>query len=103
MSTRILLVDDDPNVLAAYLRTVRKLYDDDIATGGQAARSARIENYLGFPSGISGAELADRANLQVAKFGATLFAPSTAQELTSDGGELEVRFEDGSAQVVVTS
>ncbi|MFF1634102.1 FAD-dependent oxidoreductase [Leifsonia sp. NPDC058248] len=70
---------------------------DAIATGGQAARSARIENYLGFPSGISGAELAERATLQVVKFGATLFAPSTAQELTSDGGALNVHFSDGTS------
>lgn len=68
---------------------------DSVATGGQAARSARIENYLGFPSGISGAELADRANLQVAKFGATLFAPATARELTAVDGELRVRFSEG--------
>jgi thioredoxin reductase (NADPH) len=68
---------------------------DAVATGGQAARSARIENYLGFPSGISGAELAERANLQVAKFGATLYAPATAQQLISNGGALEVHFSDG--------
>ena len=70
---------------------------DAMATGGQAARSARIENYLGFPSGISGAELADRANLQVVKFGATLFTPSTAQQLISDDGALSVRFSDGTS------
>ncbi|WP_431279358.1 FAD-dependent oxidoreductase [Leifsonia poae] len=70
---------------------------DAVATGGQAARSARIENYLGFPAGISGAELADRATLQVAKFGATLFAPSTAQELIHEAGALEVRFSDGTS------
>ncbi|MCU1478752.1 MAG: cyclic nucleotide-binding protein [Subtercola sp.] len=70
---------------------------DAVATGGQAARSARIENYLGFPAGISGAELADRANLQVAKFGATLFAPATAQSLTSDEGALAVQFSDGTS------
>jgi thioredoxin reductase (NADPH) len=43
---------------------------DDIATGGQAGTSSRIENYLGFPAGISGADLADRAMLQARKFGA---------------------------------
>lgn len=79
---------------------------DAVAAGGQAARSARIDNYLGFPSGISGAELADRASLQVAKFGAWLVAPSTAQQLTFDGGALEARFSDGtrvSPQAVVVA
>lgn len=42
------------------------------APGGQAGRSMRIENYLGFPTGITGAELADRAVLQASKFGACL-------------------------------
>jgi thioredoxin reductase (NADPH) len=43
-----------------------------IAPGGQAGRSMRIENYLGFPTGITGSELADRAVLQASKFGASL-------------------------------
>lgn len=97
----VLVVGAGPAGLAATVYAASDglsvVLSDAVATGGQAARSARIENYLGFPSGISGAELADRANLQVAKFGATLFAPSTAQRLTSDGGELEVRFEDGTS------
>ncbi|MCS5732510.1 FAD-dependent oxidoreductase [Herbiconiux daphne] len=71
---------------------------DAVATGGQAALSARIENYLGFPSGISGAELAERATLQVSKFGATLFAPSTAQSLAAAAeGSLVVGFSDGTS------
>lgn len=68
---------------------------DAVATGGQAAQSARIENYLGFPSGISGAELAERARLQAVKFGATVFAPAFAQTLDSAGEGLAVRFSDG--------
>ncbi|MET0974488.1 MAG: FAD-dependent oxidoreductase [Leifsonia sp.] len=110
-TTDLLVVGAGPAGLAATVYAASDglsvVLSDAIATGGQAARSARIENYLGFPSGISGAELADRANLQVVKFGATLFAPSTAQELTSDGGALEVRFSDGtsvlSRAVVVAS
>jgi thioredoxin reductase (NADPH) len=42
---------------------------DGVATGGQAETSSRIENYLGFPAGLSGAELADRAVVQAEKFG----------------------------------
>ena len=49
-----------------------------VATGGQAGTSSRIENYLGFPAGISGAELADRAVLQAEKFGAELTIPARA-------------------------
>ena len=50
------------------------------ATGGQAGTSSRIENYLGFPSGLSGADLADRATAQARRFGAEMLA---AQEVTT--------------------
>ena len=46
-----------------------------IATGGQAGTSSRIENYLGFPGGISGADLAERAVLRPQKFGARIMVP----------------------------
>ena len=46
------------------------------APGGQAGSSMRIENYLGFPTGITGSELADRATLQANKFGARLSRPA---------------------------
>jgi len=49
---------------------------DAVATGGQAGTASRIENYLGFPAGISGTELADRAVIQAKKFGATLNVPA---------------------------
>ncbi len=49
--------------------------------GGQAAGSARIENYLGFPTGISGADLTSRAVLQARKFGATLSTPANVTGL----------------------
>src|ERR687893_2555254 len=48
---------------------------DAVAIGGQAATSSRIENYLGFPAGISGAELADRAVIQARKFGPAPVCP----------------------------
>ncbi len=50
--------------------------------GGQAGRSMRIENYLGFPTGITGAELAERAAVQAAKFGAELPVATNAMGLT---------------------
>jgi thioredoxin reductase (NADPH) len=49
--------------------------------GGQAGASARIENYLGFPTGLSGAELTEKAVLQAKKFGATIVSPRTAKKL----------------------
>ena len=51
---------------------------DAVAAGGQAGTSTRIENYLGFPGGISGMELAERALLQAGKFGARLLVPAEA-------------------------
>jgi thioredoxin reductase (NADPH) len=54
------------------------------AAGGQAGRSMRIENYLGFPTGISGSDLAERALLQVNKFGARLPVPTPVSGLSFD-------------------
>jgi len=66
-----------------------------VAVGGQAGTSSRIENYLGFPMGISGGDLASRALLQAIKFGAQLSSPCVATSLTSEGGHLAVRLSDG--------
>ncbi len=54
------------------------------APGGQAAWSMRIWNYLGFPTGISGSELTDRAVLQASKFGANLSVTTSVTGLTFD-------------------
>jgi len=54
--------------------------------GGQAGRSMRIENYLGFPFGITGAELADKAVMQANKFGARLPVPTPVTSMTFDNG-----------------
>jgi thioredoxin reductase (NADPH) len=59
---------------------------DAVATGGQAATSSRIENYLGFPAGISGAELAERATIQAEKFGARIMIPGEAHALQRING-----------------
>jgi thioredoxin reductase (NADPH) len=64
--------------------------------GGQAGMSSRIENYLGFPMGISGAELTQRAVVQAEKFGASLTAPCTVVSLGSRAGFLVARLSDGS-------
>ncbi|MGW3114933.1 FAD-dependent oxidoreductase [Streptomyces sp. NPDC001091] len=69
---------------------------DAVATGGQAGTSSRIENYLGFPSGISGGELIERAVLQAHKFGARLMVPAQVSGLTAQEDEYVVTFTDGS-------
>ena len=67
--------------------------------GGQAGASARIENYLGFPTGISGQALAGRAFVQAQKFGAEVLIPAQAESLdcrqAAAGGPLSVRLADG--------
>ncbi|HBF78888.1 MAG TPA: cyclic nucleotide-binding protein [Streptomyces sp.] len=69
---------------------------DAVATGGQAGTSSRIENYLGFPSGISGGELTERAVLQAHKFGARLMVPAQADRLIPQDDAYVVSFTDGS-------
>ena len=66
------------------------------APGGQAGASSRIENYLGFPMGVSGSELTQRAVIQAEKFGASLTVPCTAESLRNQAGHLVVGFSDGS-------
>lgn len=67
---------------------------DAVATGGQAARTSRIGNYLGFPAGLSGSELAERAAIQVAKFGARTLVPATAAALHREDGHYVVRLDN---------
>src|SRR5207248_1275183 len=64
------------------------------ATGGQAGQSSRIENYLGFPDGVSGAQLTDRARRQAAKFGAEVLTARKVVGLEARGSARVVRFGD---------
>ncbi len=75
---------------------LRTLGVEMTAPGGQAGMSSRIENYLGFPMGISGEELTQRAIIQAEKFGASLTVPCTVVSLGSRAGHLVVRLSDGS-------
>ena len=68
-----------------------------IAPGGQAGTSSKIENYLGFPTGLSGAELAGRATVQAQKFGAELSTPAQVTKLCFDGRFAMVELEGGEA------
>ena len=65
------------------------------APGGQAGMSSNIENYLGFPSGLSGSNLARRAAAQAARFGAEILAPQEAVSLRVDGPYRIVKLNDG--------
>jgi thioredoxin reductase (NADPH) len=74
---------------------LRTLGVDMVAFGGQAGSSSRIENYLGFPLGISGGDLTERAVVQAEKFGAELTSPCAATSLREESGHLVVRLSDG--------
>jgi thioredoxin reductase (NADPH) len=66
------------------------------APGGQAGMSSRIENYLGFPSGLTGEDLARRAVTQAKRFGAEILSPQEAVSLRVDGPYRFVKLRDGS-------
>jgi thioredoxin reductase (NADPH) len=68
---------------------------EDTAPGGQAGTSSRIENYLGFPTGISGAALAGRAITQAEKFGAEIAIARRAARLDCDERPYKIRLADG--------
>jgi len=68
---------------------------DSSAPGGQAGKSSMIENYMGFPLGVSGQELADSAVVQAEKFGAELMVPADVQSITCrSAGVHEIRYDD---------
>jgi thioredoxin reductase (NADPH) len=75
---------------------LRTLGVEMTAPGGQAGMSSRIENYLGFPMGLSGSELTERAVIQAEKFGANLTVPCMAVSLRDQAGHLVVHLSDGS-------
>jgi thioredoxin reductase (NADPH) len=74
---------------------LRTVLIERTATGGQAGQSSRIENYLGFPDGVSGSQLAQRARQQAEKFGAELITARAATALEINGCARTVRFADG--------
>src|SRR5262249_29876817 len=65
------------------------------APGGQAGSSSRIENYLGFPNGVSGQELANRAFVQAEKFGAQILVARAARALKCDRAPYAIELDDG--------
>jgi thioredoxin reductase (NADPH) len=74
---------------------LRTVLVERLATGGQAGQSSRIENYLGFPDGVSGAQLTDRARRQATKFGAEVLTTREVVGLEVCGSARRVTFADG--------
>jgi thioredoxin reductase (NADPH) len=95
----VVIVGGGPAGLAAAVYGASEGLDtqviDSVAFGGQASTSSRIENYLGFPTGISGSELAERAILQANKFGARMVVPAEAVGLTREEGHFTIALADG--------
>ena len=95
----VVVVGGGPAGLAAALYAASEGLDvqgvEAVASGGQAGTSARIENYLGFPAGISGSELTQRAGVQAEKFGARLAVPAAAIALSSTGDRHEIQLSNG--------
>jgi thioredoxin reductase (NADPH) len=94
----LLVVGAGPAGLAAAVYGASEGLDvvvvEDVAIGGQAGSSSRIENYLGFPQGVSGAELARAAMLQAVKFGTRLVSPRSVTGMTQVPGGFRVRLDD---------
>jgi thioredoxin reductase (NADPH) len=94
----VLVIGAGPAGLAAAVYGASEGLDvvvvEDVAIGGQAGSSSRIENYLGFPGGVSGAELARAAMLQAVKFGTRLVSPRSVTGLSQESGGFRVRLDD---------
>lgn len=96
----VLVVGGGPAGVAAAVYAgaegLRALVSEDLAIGGQAGTSSRIENYMGFPTGISGADLVWRGEVQAMKFGTRFAMPLRAVSIAErDGGRFCVGFDDG--------
>lgn len=95
----LVVVGGGPAGLAAVVygasEGLRTLGLEMTAVGGQAGASSRIENYLGFPLGISGTDLTLAALIQAEKFGAEISIPCVASQLGERAGHLVIRLSDG--------
>ncbi len=97
----VVIVGAGPAGLAAAVYAgaegLRALVVDETAVGGQAATSSRIENYMGFPTGISGADLCARGEIQALKFGTRFAVPRRVCGLQRKSKGFEVMLDDGVA------
>jgi len=100
----VVIVGAGPSGLAAAVYAASEGLDAIVieteAPGGQAGSSSKIENYLGFPTGVSGRELTSRAVVQALKFGANLMVSRSVTALNCDKHPYEVRLQDG--QTILT-
>jgi thioredoxin reductase (NADPH) len=96
----LLIVGGGPAGVAAAVYAgsegLKALVIEDTAIGGQAGTSSRIENYMGFPSGISGADLVFRGQIQAMKFGTRFAMPRRVQRLARNRDGFCATLEDGS-------
>src|ERR671910_3763640 len=95
----LIVVGAGPGGLAAAVygasEGLKTLMVESVASGGQAGKGSRIENYFGFPAGASGLELASRALVQADKFGASIAVPREAVALRRDGRTYAITLDDG--------
>ncbi|MEO1257139.1 MAG: FAD-dependent oxidoreductase [Bacteroidota bacterium] len=95
----VVIVGAGPSGLAAAVyggsEGLKTLLVERRAPGGQAGTSSRIENYLGFPKGLSGAELARRAIAQATRFGIEFLSPQQVTDIEVDGHYKTLTLEDG--------
>ncbi len=99
----VVVVGAGPAGIAASLYAASEGLDvqdvEAVASGGQAGTSSRIENYFGFPAGVSGSELAQRGGVQALKFGARLTVPAAAVRMASEPGRHEIELSNGERAV----
>jgi thioredoxin reductase (NADPH) len=106
----VVIVGAGPAGLAAAVYAgaegLRALVIDELAVGGQAATSSRIENYMGFPTGISGADLCARGEIQALKFGTRFAVPRRVTLVAKSGVGYRLTLDDGvavSARAIVVA
>src|SRR4030095_550975 len=96
----LIIIGAGPSGLAAAVYGASEGLDvlmlETSSPGGQAGSSSSIENYLGFPTGITGQELAGRAYTQAQKFGAQILITKTATRLTCDRKPYAIEMDGGS-------
>lgn len=97
----VVIIGAGPSGLAAAVyggsEGLKTLLIEKRAPGGQAGTSSRIENYLGFPNGVSGAELTRRAISQATRFGIEFLSPQEVVDIEVDGAYKKLKLSDGSS------
>ncbi len=98
VSVDVLIVGGGPSGVAAGVYAgaegLSALVVEELAVGGQAGTSSRIENYLGFPTGISGADLIWRGEVQALKFGTRFAMPNRVESLERNGARFTATLDD---------